>query len=43
VVLRERVEFARERQHRHFAGIARINCNAQMTAALVKEHCSLEA
>jgi len=42
-VLRERVEFARERQRNRFAGIARINCNAQMTAALAKEHCNLEA
>lgn len=41
--LRERVEFAREQQRRRFAGQARVSCNAQMTAAQVKEYCSLEA
>ena len=35
-------ELSKIRQRRRFAGIARINCNAQMTAALVKQHCVLE-
>jgi len=41
--LRDRVEYAREQQRRRFAGQPRITCNAQMTAAQVKEFCSLEA
>ncbi|MEW5921534.1 MAG: YifB family Mg chelatase-like AAA ATPase [Bacillota bacterium] len=40
--LRERVEYAREQQRKRFTGLARVNCNAQMTAAQVKEYCSLE-
>jgi magnesium chelatase family protein len=41
--LRERVEFARNIQKKRFAKIARVNCNAQMGHALIKEYCQLEA
>lgn len=40
--LRERVENARKVQYKRFKGIKHINCNAQMTPALIKEHCKLE-
>ena len=41
-VLRERVEFARQKQRLRFAGQSVISCNAEMTAAQVKEYCVLE-
>ncbi len=41
-VLRERVEFARQKQRERFAGQPMISCNAEMTAPQVKEYCSLE-
>ena len=37
--LRERVESARQIQHKRYANTAGVNCNAQMTEALVKEFC----
>ncbi len=40
--LRARVEFAREQQKKRFAALPGVSCNAQMTAAQVKEFCSLE-
>lgn len=41
--LRERVEFARNIQNMRFKDIPKVNCNAQMNNALIKEHCHLEA
>lgn len=40
--LRERVESARRIQQLRYHGIEGVNCNAQMNAALIREHCSLE-
>lgn len=40
--LRERVEFARDHQKKRFEGNKKVHCNAQMTNALIKEHCHLE-
>ncbi|MFA7468853.1 MAG: YifB family Mg chelatase-like AAA ATPase [Desulfotomaculaceae bacterium] len=40
--LRERVQFTRKIQQVRFAGINGVNCNAQMTEALVKEFCQLD-
>ncbi len=40
--LRERVEKARKIQQKRYEKIEHINCNAQMTPALIKEYCSLE-
>ena len=40
--LRERVEKARNIQKKRFNGIDSINCNAQMTGNLIKEHCQLD-
>lgn len=40
--LRERVESARKIQQLRYHGIEGVNCNAQMNAALIREHCSLE-
>ncbi|HCF70115.1 MAG TPA: magnesium chelatase, partial [Syntrophomonas sp.] len=40
--LRERVQFARKIQQQRFANIPAVNCNAQMTEALVKEYCQLD-
>ena len=40
--LRHRVEHAREIQKKRYASIDKINCNAQMTPALIKEYCKLE-
>ena len=40
--LRERVQLARKIQQKRFAGIPAVNCNAQMTEALVKEFCQLD-
>ena len=40
--LRQRVEFAREKQRERFGDHPAISCNAEMTAAEVKEYCSLE-
>lgn len=41
--LRERVEFARKIQKKRFEKVERVNCNAQMTNSLIKEHCHMEA
>jgi magnesium chelatase family protein len=41
--IRERVNRARERQRQRFAGMARIYCNAQMSAKEVKRFCRLDA
>ncbi|MBM3882434.1 MAG: YifB family Mg chelatase-like AAA ATPase [Verrucomicrobia bacterium] len=41
-VIRERVMAARERQHRRFAGKARIACNARMTTRELRVHCALD-
>ncbi len=41
--LRERVEFARDIQNKRFKNVSRVNCNAQMNNALIKEYCQLEA
>ena len=41
--LRERVELAREIQKKRFEKVERVNCNAQMSNTLVKEHCHMEA
>lgn len=40
--LRERVEQARKVQIERYKNIQEINCNAQMTPALIKEYCVLE-
>ena len=40
--LRERVESARKIQQKRYEKIEYINCNAQMTPALIKEYCGLE-
>ncbi|ACV64750.1 Mg chelatase, subunit ChlI [Desulfofarcimen acetoxidans DSM 771] len=40
--LRERVEFARQIQQKRYVNTPGVNCNAQMTEALVKEFCLLE-
>ncbi len=40
--LRERVEFARGVQNKRFKNIPKVNCNAQMNNALIKEYCQLE-
>lgn len=40
--LRERVELARNIQKKRYENIEKINCNAQMDNALVKEYCELE-
>lgn len=40
--LRERVESARKIQQKRYEKIDHINCNAQMTPALIKEYCKLE-
>ena len=41
--LRNRVEYARNIQKKRFEGIDKINCNAQMNNALIKEYCHIEA
>lgn len=41
--LRERVEFARNIQKERYKNINKVNCNAQMNNALIKEYCQLEA
>lgn len=41
--LRERVEFARKIQKNRFEGVDKVNCNAQMNNALIKEYCHIEA
>jgi len=40
--LRERVEYARKVQQKRYKNMEYINCNAQMTPALIKEYCELE-
>ena len=40
--LRERVEAARKVQNKRFENYENINCNAQMSQSLIKEHCVLE-
>lgn len=40
--LRERVESARKIQNERFEKYDKINCNAQMSQSLIKEHCVLE-
>ena len=40
--LREKVEKARKIQQTRYADNDGINCNAQMTTALIKEHCKLD-
>ncbi|MCC5909730.1 MAG: YifB family Mg chelatase-like AAA ATPase [Clostridiaceae bacterium] len=40
--LRERVEMARNVQRKRYEEMEGINCNAQMTADLIKEYCELE-
>ncbi|NTW71795.1 MAG: YifB family Mg chelatase-like AAA ATPase [Eubacteriaceae bacterium] len=40
--LRQRVENARKVQQKRYADIPGINCNAQMTPALIEEYCELE-
>lgn len=40
--LRERVTRARKIQDRRYQGVENVNCNAQMTGALIKEYCQLE-
>lgn len=40
--LREKVQFARKIQQNRFADIPAVNCNAQMTEALVKNFCQLD-
>lgn len=40
--LRERVEKAREVQRLRYKDIEGVNCNAQMTPELIREHCELE-
>ncbi len=40
--LRERVEFARNIQKKRFEKTEGVNCNAQMTNALIKEYCQVE-
>lgn len=41
--LRERVEFTRNIQKARFAQVEKVNCNAQMTASLIREFCVLES
>lgn len=41
--LRERVEFTRKVQNKRFENVPKVNCNAQMNNALIKEYCQLEA
>jgi magnesium chelatase family protein len=41
--LRSRVEKAREIQHRRYIQNEGINCNAQMTTALIQQHCSIDS
>lgn len=40
--LRERVQFARKIQQDRFAGLTAVNCNAQMSEAMVREFCRLD-
>ena len=40
--LRERVESARRIQQLRYQGMEGVNCNAQITSALIHEHCTLE-
>ncbi len=40
--MKERVEFARNIQNKRFEKHDNINCNAQMSQALIKEYCTLE-
>lgn len=42
-VLMERVENARKVQRERFKGISGINCNSQMSTALINEHCILDS
>lgn len=42
VVLRERVQKARDIQQARFAGASHVNSNAQMNEAMIKAYCSLE-
>ncbi|KDR94636.1 magnesium chelatase family protein [Peptoclostridium litorale DSM 5388] len=41
--LKQQVEFARDMQKKRYADFSGINCNAQMTPSLIKEHCSLDS
>lgn len=41
--IRERVLRARQIQQRRFAGHPLIHCNAQMTSAMVREYCAIDA
>ena len=40
--LREKVEFARIIQKERYKDLEGINCNAQMSSALIKKHCAIE-
>ncbi|MDD2421984.1 MAG: YifB family Mg chelatase-like AAA ATPase [Heliobacteriaceae bacterium] len=42
-ILREQVETARKQQRTRFAGHPAVNCNAQMTEAMVREFCTLDS
>ncbi len=40
--LRKRVEFARDIQNKRFSSVPGVNCNAQMSPAMIKEYCEIE-